>query len=217
MSRRISGRGSTTDGWCETCRLPGRRSLSAVVLVMLLLGIGCGKKTQPPADPGAGTEKGPRQVIDGFTLRATSVKGLLWVLRAKRAVNAGPGVPTQLDSMVVRFYDGEEHPRSVLTSRRGEVDEKTKALVARDSVVVTTPRAETLETEMLRWEPKEERITTETFFRFTRGGDVMTGVGFEADPGLERYTVLREVRAEVRDQDDARIREEMDGPGTRTR
>jgi LPS export ABC transporter protein LptC len=142
------------------------------------------------------------------------MKGLLWVLDAKQAVSPGSGGPTQLDSMVVRFYDGEAQPRSVLTSRRGEVDEKTNALVARDSVVVTTPRGERLETEILRWDPKEERMTTDAFFRLTRGGDVMTGIGIDAEPGLERYKVFHEVRAQVRDENDGRIREEIDGSGT---
>jgi LPS export ABC transporter protein LptC len=141
------------------------------------------------------------------------MKGLLWVLEAKRAVSPGPGQPTRLDSMVVRFYDGEAHPRSVLTSRHGEVDEKTNSLVARDSVVVSTPRGERLETEILRWDPKEERMTTDAFFRLTRGGDLMTGIGIEAEPGLERYRVYHEVRAEVRDLNDATLREGIDGRG----
>jgi LPS export ABC transporter protein LptC len=153
-------------------------------------------------------------VIDGFSLRSTSTKGLLWILDAKRAVSPGLGQATRLDSMVVRFYDGEALPRSVLTSRHGEVDEKTNSLVARDSVVVSTPRGERLETEILRWDPKQERMTTDAFFRLTRGGDVMTGIGIEAEPGLERYKVYHEVHAEVRDQNDATLREGIDGSGT---
>jgi LPS export ABC transporter protein LptC len=142
------------------------------------------------------------------------MKGLLWVLMAKRAVSPGPSEPTRLDSMVVRFYDGEALPRSVLTSRHGEVDEKTNALVARDSVVVLTPHGERLETEVLCWDPKEERMTTDAFFRLTRGGDLMTGIGIDAEPGLERYKVYHQVRAEVRDQDDATLREGIDGAET---
>lgn len=181
---------------------------------LLLFPAGCGKKAQPPADPAVETEKPPRQVIEGFTLRASSMKGLLWVLMAKRAVSPGPSEPTRLDSMVVRFYDGEALPRSVLTSRHGEVDEKTNALVARDSVVVLTPHGERLETEVLCWDPKEERMTTDAFFRLTRGGDLMTGIGIDAEPGLERYKVYHQVRAEVRDQDDATLREGIDGAET---
>jgi LPS export ABC transporter protein LptC len=184
------------------------------LVALLLLPAGCSKKAEPPADPAAETEKAPRQVIDGFSLRATSTKGLLWILDAKRAVSPGPGQATRLDSMVVRFYDGEALPRSVLTSRHGEVDEKTNSLVARDSVVVSTPRGERLETEILRWDPKQERMTTDASFRLTRGGDVMTGIGIEAEPGLERYRVYHEVHAEVRDQNDATIREGIDGSGT---
>jgi LPS export ABC transporter protein LptC len=180
---------------------------------LLLLALACSKKAEPPPIPGAELEDLPRQVVHGFSLRATSVRGLLWVLDAKRATSAGPGEPTKLDSMVVRFYDGEAAPRSVLTSREGTVVEKTNALVARDSVVVLTSGGERLETQTLRWDPKEERITTDEFFRLTRGRDVMTGIGIDAEPGLERYRVHSQVRAEVRDQDDSLIREEIDGPG----
>lgn len=211
MSRRTNGPGFMTGGRFVP---PGRAAWRLPLAALLLLASACGRKVEPPADPAEQTEKPPRQVIGGFILRATSVKGLLWVLEAKRAVSPERGGPTQLDSMVVRFYDGESRPRSVLTSRRGEVDEKSKALIARDSVVVVTPRGERLETESLRWDPKEERMTTEEFFRLTRGEDVLTGVGIEAEPGLERYKVYREVRAEVRDQNDDKIREGLDGPGT---
>jgi LPS export ABC transporter protein LptC len=210
VNPRTNGPGSTTGGRFVALRRAPRLLLAA----LLLLPGGCGKKAEPPADPGSRAEDLPRQVVTGFVLRATSVKGLLWVLEAKRAISPEKGAPTQLDSMVVRFYDGESRPRSVLTSRHGEVDEKTKALVARDSVVVLTPRGERLETESLRWDPREERMTTDVFFRLTRGADVMTGIGIDAEPGLERYRVHREVRAEVRDQDDKTIREGLDGTGT---
>jgi LPS export ABC transporter protein LptC len=211
VSRRSSGRGFTTDGRSAALRRAGwRLSLAA----LLILPVACGTRTEPPADPSLQSEKTPRQVIDGFILRATSAKGLLWVLQARRAVSPALGEPTRLDSMVVRFYDGESRPRSVLTSLHGEVDEKTNALIARDSVVVITPRGERLETESLRWDPKEERMTTDVFFRLVRGDDVLTGIGIDAEPGLERYVVHHQVRAEVRDQDDARIREEIDGPGS---
>lgn len=219
MRRRNSGPGSTTGGRSGVLAWPGgrpvprgRRTRLLVLLPLLLLSPACSRKAEPPAIPEGELENMPRQVILGFNLRATSVKGLLWVLEAKRATSMGVGEPTKLDSMVVRFYDGDSVPRSVLTSRHGTVVEKTNALVARDSVVVTTVQGERLETEVLRWDPKEERIVTDEFFRLTRGRDVMTGVGIDAEPSLEHYKVHSEVRVEVRDEDGS-VMEGLDGPG----
>jgi len=152
-------------------------------------------------------------VLYDFSLRSTSTAGLLWVLEAAEGISYGSGEPMLLRDMRVRFYDGQQQVRSVLTSKRGEVESLTQSLLAQDSVVVWTPVGETLRTESLRWDPGKERITTDVFFRLARGRDVLTGIGLEADPDLEHYSVQRSVRAEVRDQDDRKILEEMDRPG----
>lgn len=170
---------------------------------------GCRQSEPPPGPPPE--ERIPRQVLSNFTLRQTGEKGLQWILEAEEGISYGPGEPTQLRGMRVRFYDGSETARSILTSRRGEIDEETRTLVAQDSVVVVTPAGERLETESLQWDPRAERITTEAAFRLARGRDVLTGTGFSADPDLRRYSVKSDVRAEVRDQDDASILEGLDG------
>ncbi len=183
--------------------------LAAVIVAAVILAAGC-REAEPPPDPVAG-ERVPRQVLENFTLRTTGASGLLWVLQAAEGTSYAPGEPTELRLMTVRFYDGGGVVRSVLTSRRGEIDESTRTLFAQDSVVVVTPDGERLETESLRWDPRAERITTDAYFRLTKGRDVLTGTGFSADPDLRRYSVVRDVRAEVRDQDDTKILEGLDG------
>jgi LPS export ABC transporter protein LptC len=150
-------------------------------------------------------------------LRQTSVKGLLWVLDAEQGVSYGSDQPMELTDLTVRFYDGGTEVRSTLTSRRGEVDEKTQTLVARDSVVVITPKGERLQTESLRWDPKAQQVATEDAFRFTRGRDVVTGVGITTDPDLTRYTIMKQVRAEMLDEAEKDLLEGMDGDTTGNR
>jgi LPS export ABC transporter protein LptC len=159
----------------------------------------------------------PQQVVENFSLRNSSVSGLLWIIDAEQGVSYGAGEPVQLTGMRVRFHDGHPEVRSVLTSKRGEVQEATQALYARDSVVVWTPGGDTLRTESLRWDPRTQKIQTDDYFTLTRGRDRLTGVGLDADPDLTRYVVKKEVRAEVRDEGGPEALEERNGREDRGR
>lgn len=178
---------------------------------MILLGTlaACRRESdEPPPGPQPNL---PQQEIENFSLRNTSTRGLLWILEAERGVTYSPSDAIRLTQMRVRFYDGGEEVRSILTSRKGEVQEATQALWASDSVVVATPSGDTLRTESLRWNPRTQKIDTDVFFTLVRGRDVLTGIGLQADPDLSHYRVDREVRAALRDQDGLREMEELDG------
>jgi len=193
--------------------LPPAARLFPVVLLLsaavMVSSVGCSREEPSPQE--GPREPLPVQVIDGIHLRQTSARGLLWVLDADEGVSEGSDKPTLLTNMTVRFYDGGTEVRSVLTSRRGRVDDRTQLLVAEDSVVVVTPAGEKLTTDSLRWDPKREIITTGAAFRFLRGEDVLTGRGFEADPDLSHYTIHHEVWGEIRDQDENKMMETLDG------
>ncbi len=196
-------------------RRTGRTSLRGTGL--LLAALAAPAVLSCSSDPAIGTEDSlqepavPQQILVGVHLRETSVRGLLWVLEADHGVSYGPQDPIHLETLTVRFYDGGPMVKSTLTSRRGVVDEKSRTITALDSVVVVTPDGERLETEQLHWDPVNEQVTNDTFFRLTRGGDLLTGVGIRAEPDLSRYEILGEVRAEMVDQDNREILEALDG------
>jgi LPS export ABC transporter protein LptC len=152
------------------------------MILAVALAAGCSRDSAPTAEKSG--EKVPQQVLTGVRLRQTSVKGLLWVLDADKGVSYGADEPMELTN---------------------------QTLIARDSVVVTTPNGERLETESLRWDPKAQKVTTEDPFRFTRGRDVVTGVGISTDPDLTHYTIKKQVRAEVRDEAGKNLLEGADG------
>jgi LPS export ABC transporter protein LptC len=165
---------------------------------LLAAGAGCGG--DPGAPSGSPEPGAPRQVLYGAEMRQTSLRGNEWVLSARVAKSFAEGEPTQLEGLKVRFYDGSESVRSTLTSRRGEFQPERSILVAEDSVVVVTREHERLETEYLEWDPEVGRVRTPRPFTLYRGGDVVTGVGIEADPDLRHYTVSRDLRVVVRDE-----------------
>lgn len=190
MKRPIRPPGSRTAGRCGA-PLP-------LLLLALVLTLGCERET-PPAPPAASPDREPRQVLGGMVLRQTSAKGLAWVLRARKGTSDESQDPVHLEGLVIEFYDGHDQVRSTLTSKRGQIDEKATVLEARDSVVVWTPAGDRLETEYLRWDPKRERVTTDRAFKFRRGRDLLSGVGFEADPDLRAYEIQGGVHAVMRD------------------
>lgn len=180
----------------------------AVASSLVLLS-GCQREPKRPASPtsdlspyaagDSGAARIPKQVIDHLVLRQTSKKGLGWVLRAARGLSYSGDEPIQLERLRIEFHDGREAVRSVLTSREGQIDPKNNALIAEDSVRVVTPDGDLLESDYLRWDPVAERLSTDRAFRFVRGQDIVTGVGFEADPDLKGYTIHQSVRAVMQD------------------
>jgi LPS export ABC transporter protein LptC len=74
-------------------------------------------------------------------------------------------------------------------------------------VVGTSLDGDVLETDTLRYLNVEDKIVSDSFVRLTRGNNVMTGYGLEADNRLSSVDIKRDVKATLVDEDD-RSREE---------
>jgi len=73
-------------------------------------------------------------------------------------------------------------------------------MLARGHVVLQTTEGTRMATEELRFDNLAQKIRSDRFVRFERGGNVLTGVGFESDPNLEHYEFKSQVKAVVRTQ-----------------
>ncbi|MCA9755036.1 MAG: LPS export ABC transporter periplasmic protein LptC [Candidatus Eisenbacteria bacterium] len=181
-----------------------------IACILSVFAFACGSEETPVGGPIDGPDRA-RQIVENAVMRETSVKGLLYVLRADKVLSYEEDEPTELRELTLHFYDGDDSVRSILTSRRGHIDPKSDLLVAEDSVVVVTPEGDRLETEKLEWDPKTERVRTDLPFTLYREVDVVTGVGIEADPDLGSYSVFKELRAVVRDAPDLEEIDDDDG------
>jgi hypothetical protein len=56
-------------------------------------------------------------------------------------------------------------------------------------VVATNAQGDTLKTEHLFWEEKEERIHTEEFVKIIREDQIITGIGFQSDQDLQNWRI----------------------------
>jgi LPS export ABC transporter protein LptC len=176
----------------------GWNRLPAALSILLFLA-GCGTPAPEPLEE-TGSESMPTQTFRNLELRETTEGKLEWVLRARTAWQGSPGSPTRLESLGVDFYQRSGEIRSILTADSGRVDSRHGDLEAIGNVVVVTPDGNRLETEQLSWDRKGSRVTSEVAVRLVHGSDVLTGVGFESDPNLERFELFEQVRASVREE-----------------
>lgn len=99
----------------------------------------------------------------------------------------------------VDFYDTDGNRTSVLVADSGLIQERKRKVEALGNVVVTTEEGIKLETGSLRWNPQSAKIITDDFVTITKGKDVITGYGLEADQELKHFVIKREVKGEIKE------------------
>ncbi len=102
----------------------------------------------------------------------------------------------------VEFYDNDGLS-STLKAERGVIDEQSHNLWVYGSVVIDSPEHGSLEADSLQWLEEKDLIETESHVILSTKRDVITGQGFEADPGLKNWTIRHNVQGQfVRDGND---------------
>ena len=192
-------------------KLMPRLSSSAPRVVPLVLGAfllaglaGCLNSDEPAqtVTPAAKTGRKPEQQFFDYRL-IESEKGIrLWVLQSDKMLKYAGEKDVQLVTLHMDFFKQGEH-FSVLTADSGRANLKTKDIHAWGNVIVITDDGRKLETEELYFNNATQLIHNDVFDRFTRDGDVLTGIGLEATPDLEYIEIKQNVEAQVEDEANA--------------
>lgn len=191
-------------------RLPTNTTRAAILLAALLLCavlVGCAEDERVAATEDL-SEDLPDQELFDTTIYDTKGGERRWILGSDRLARYHDQDEAQLFGVNMDFYKADTL-FSTLTSRRGRANMKTNDLFAWGEVVVVTRDGRRLETEELDYDDNTGRISNDVFNRFTRGDDVMTGIGMEATPDLDRFELKQAVEATVYDEAQA------DGGGPR--
>ncbi len=199
-------------GWAEQARdgvtAVGRRRTwprgAASLFAALLLCAGCGGEPRgdPPAPVEAAvadapeTERAPDQVLLDTTITDSREGVRRWTLTSDRLEKFLDQDEAQLHGVHMDFFQADTL-FSVLTAARGRASQRSGNLFVWGDVVVVASDGRRLETQELNYDDRSGRISNEVFNRFTRGTDVMTGVGMQATPGLDYFELKREVDATV--------------------
>ena len=176
-----------------------RERVSALAAWGVLVGVaagGCGHREANPTsmDPPSGT---PSEGMRGISLHNIHVGDTRWVLQADTASVFREKKRIVAEVVEIDFFEKDEHV-SKLTSDQGILLQATDDIEARGNVRVVTDDGAVLTTRVLFWDHQRAKIHTDEFVRITRDNDVLTGVGLEADPGLDRIEIKEEVRGETR-------------------
>jgi LPS export ABC transporter protein LptC len=140
----------------------------------------------------------PDQEVRNFVLTETDQGSLVWKLYARYAAMYDARNSIVARGVRVDFFDAQGKKTSELSAREGEIDQTSRDLIARGNVVLQTTEGTRMSTEEMRFLNRTQKVRSDVLVRVERGGDVLTGVGFESDPELKHYEFKKQVRAQVR-------------------
>lgn len=154
----------------------------------------CGSHQEPSSTGGTGAEGAAEELPDQESWQSTIIitrEGKLMAeVWAGHVANYNKKNQTVLkDSVHVDFYDREGKHNSVLTSREGMVDNRTRNLTAIGNVVVVSDSGVVLETEKLMWDNLKQKIISDVAVKFTTLTDTLLGDSFISDPDLANYEI----------------------------
>jgi LPS export ABC transporter protein LptC len=143
----------------------------------------------------------PDEVIGEFRTEETDSGRVQWRLYAPLARRFAKQESFFLDEPKILFFDDTGVLQTTLVSKYGEYLQKDGSMLAYGDVVVTTVTGDILETDSLRYLNEQDKIVSDSFVKFTRGNDVLSGIGFEADNNLSSVTIKENVVATIKDED----------------
>jgi LPS export ABC transporter protein LptC len=166
--------------------------LVLTLLAAVIVGAsGCEDKIRPAVLPLAQTEM-PDQESWSSTVRfsdSARVKALLWA--GHIAVFTNQRSTLLSDSIHVDFFNEQEVHTSVLTARRGRVDDKTQDFEAHDNVVVVSDSGTVLRTDRLFWDNAQRKIHTDAFVDIVSPTEHVMGHGMVSDQSLRNYRIFK--------------------------
>ncbi len=91
------------------------------------------------------------------------------------------------EGLDVVFFDSNHRESSHLVADYAERDEKEQKVTIRNNVVVTTKKNETIETDELIWDEKNQKVVSKVLTKITTENEEIECYGFEANNDFSEY------------------------------
>lgn len=141
--------------------------------------------------------RAPNEGIKGVRIHNYREGDTRWVLTADSASVFREQKRVEAEPVEINFFEEDRHV-STLTADRGILLQATDDLEARGHVKVVNEEGAVLTTDVLFWDHQKSLIHTDEFVRIEQNGDVLTGVGMEADPGLDQIDIKERVEGSIK-------------------
>ena len=176
-----------------------RRRVSAWLAIAATIALGCSDK-KAKETPAQGSQS-PDETMTEFVTQETDSGRVQWKLAAPRATRYNAKNVFLLDNPKIEFFDNMGNLQTTLTAKNGEYSVTTHDMLAYGNVVATSTKGEILETDSLRYLNERDKIVSDSHVKLTRGRDVITGIGMEADHTLDSVDIKRNMRARIVEED----------------
>ena len=168
------------------------RNLANVLIALAaLLLVSCEERIKPSVLPLPSSEVPSQESWNSTVVFSDSarVRARLW--SAHISAYADQRITILEESLRVDFYNDDQEHSSLLTARRGKVNDLTHDLEAYENVVVVSDSGTTLRTERLFWNNQTRKIHTDAFVDIVSSKEHIMGHGMESDQGLKNYRITR--------------------------
>lgn len=151
------------------------------IATLTALGAACGPA---PTNPTTGTiDADASQVTYDMNMRVTENGVLKADLFADTAVTPVGETRTQMKKVRLTFFNPGEPP-SKLTSKTGEYDQQSGAMIARGNVILIVPGdkgSRTIKSEELHWDQRSDRVWSTLVTSITEAGQTLVTQGFTSN------------------------------------
>ena len=175
------------------------RRVDAWLAIVAALALACSEKK--PKDVQVTKSGAPDETIAEFVTQETDSGRVQWKLAAPRATRYQARNVFLLDNPKIEFFDEMGNLQTTLTAKNGEYSTVSHDMLAYGNVVCTSTKGEVLETDSLRYLNEKDKIVSDSHVKLTRGRDVITGIGMEADHTLDSVDIKRNMRARIVEED----------------
>jgi LPS export ABC transporter protein LptC len=170
------------------------RMTGATLLLLGMLGAKCPRKPDAAVPARAATAVLPdsaENVIHGGRVVLTDRGVSSGELLADTVYVYEGGMRLELRQVHVTFFTTQGKKDGVLTSRQGTFNQRLSRLEARGNVIVLAEDGRRLDTEQLVYDQQRNQIFSDSAFVLNQPPRQISGIGFESDPKLSTFKVLR--------------------------
>ncbi|TVR53124.1 MAG: LPS export ABC transporter periplasmic protein LptC [Gemmatimonadales bacterium] len=167
--------------------------MGVAVLALLSVGIissACENEAPVATVPAEYLQFDADGVVFQMTHRFTQEGVLQAMVIADTAIQWHDSTAVALRVVDLRVFDEDGSERAQVTSRRGTLDTRTERMTAQGNVVMVIPADDrTIESQELHYDPRGERIWSDSAFVMRHQGRVLRGTSFTSDLEFRNFVI----------------------------
>lgn len=168
------------------------KGIAALLAGAAFLFFGCEKNNIEKIQAFTAPENLPQQEATNFETLFTDSGEVRFTLKAPKLLgfeNDGDPFYEFPEGIELVKYDENQDIVSSITADYAKQYEKEDKWEAKNNVIATNLDGDTLKTEHLIWEEKNEKIYSDEYVKIIRPDQIITGIGFESDQAMENWKI----------------------------